>query len=456
MNKWTRRSMLKWLWVGVIMASLQTIQAALHLAGADALARGADAGFRALLPLARRDGPTPFPTPSEPPAGTATSNPTAYGDPTFTPEALPSATPSATGGATTTPTVAPTPTLTATGVPGRQPRVVHVHDARATHWQDARGWYGDHVDQDAVDAMLVRGLTDLTRTNCAGAAWGLLLPAYRPGQKIAVKINMNNSFLNDPGNMIDALIQPINALIRSLLSAGVQEDDVWVYDAIRPMPARFCQGRQFRSVRFFGDPGCAGAVAPFAHVHPSLRATFSHPALVRQRWLTDLLYQASYVINMPIIKKHGTHPVTLGFKNHFGSMRTPVGDGRDNPHVYINPTHEDYRSTYSPLVDIYANPNIAPKTVLTIGDALYGAPGWNAVPVPWRQFGNQVPNSLLFSRDPVAIDCVMCDMLRAEWGVIDAAYDYLRLAQERGLGTFERGEPFGSGYRQLDYVRVEN
>jgi hypothetical protein len=74
--------------------------------------------------------------------------------------------------------------------------------------------------------------------------------------------------------------------------------------------------------------------------------------------------------------------------------------------------------------------------------------------MPWSTFGGRAPNSLFFSCDSVAVDCVMCDLLRAEWGLNEAAYDYLRLAQERGLGTFERGDPWGSGYNVLGYTLV--
>ena len=33
--------------------------------------------------------------------------------------------------------------------------------------------------------------------------------------------------------------------------------------------------------------------------------------------------------------------------------------------------------------------------------------------------------------------------------------DVLQYASLVGLGTFERGEPWGSGYTKLDYLRVE-
>jgi len=302
--------------------------------------------------------------------------------------------------------------------------------------------------------MVERGLMELVGASSVAAAWALLLPGYLAGKKIAVKVNLNNAACDDKDMAIDALIHPVNALIRSLIAAGVREEDIWVYDAIRPMPARFYGRRQYTRARYFDDSGCADQKATFDHADRSLRVTFSNPMLTR-RWLTDVLFQATYLINMPILKEHGLHPVTLGFKNHFGSLDNLGGSDDDNPHSYINPTHNRYSPTFSPLVDIYANPNIAGKTVLTLADGLFGAPSVSARPIPWRTFKSGAPNSLLFSRDPVAMDCVMCDLLRAEWGLDEAAYDYLRLAEERGLGLFERGEPWGSGYTSLDHVRVD-
>ncbi|TKJ28960.1 MAG: hypothetical protein CEE40_10180 [Chloroflexi bacterium B3_Chlor] len=334
-------------------------------------------------------------------------------------------------------------------------KVVHVHASAATFWDFQTGWYGEHVDQGVVTQMVERGLMDLTGRNSVAGAWGMLLSGYLPGRKIAVKINLNNCRdCADNDNAIDALVEPVNALIRSLVQAGVQAEDVWVYDASRRIPERFYARRQYAEARYIDRFGCADETATFNHVDGSLRVSFSHPGMVTDRWLTDLLYHASYLINMPILKKHGTHPVTLGFKNHFGSLDNLGGAGGDNPHPYIKPRDTRYREDFSPLVEINANPNIASKTVLTLGDGLFGAPSVGASPIRWNSFGG-APNSLLFSRDPVAIDCVMCDLLRAEWGLDDAAYDYLMLAEEWGLGTFERGDPWGAGYSRLGYVYVD-
>jgi hypothetical protein len=335
------------------------------------------------------------------------------------------------------------------------PKVVHIHAAAATSWDFQTGWYGEYVDQAVVNQMLEGGLLELTGVGSVGAAWATLLPGYSSGKKIAIKVNFNNSrACEDSDNVIDALIEPVNALISSMVQAGVQAEDIWIYDASRGIPSRFYERRENQQTRHIDRLGCVDQVATFDHAPPSLRVSFSHPDMVTDRWLADLLYHASYLINMPILKRHGTHPVTLGFKNHFGSLDSLGGAGSDNPHPYINPTSDRYTADFSPLVEINANPNIAQKTVLTVGDALFGASAVGATPAPWTTFGGS-PNSLLFSRDAVAIDCVMSDLLRAEWGLDDAAYDYLMLAEQWGLGTFEEGDPWGGGYNLLAYRYVE-
>jgi hypothetical protein len=49
----------------------------------------------------------------------------------------------------------------------------------------------------------------------------------------------------------------------------------------------------------------------------------------------------------------------------------------------------------------------------------------------------------------------MCDFLAAETTVPAAATDCLLLASGAGLGIFERGKLWGSGYTRIDYVRIQ-
>jgi uncharacterized protein (DUF362 family) len=152
---------------------------------------------------------------------------------------------------------------------------------------------------------------------------------------------------------------------------------------------------------------------------------------------------------MPILKIHASTGVTLGFKNHLGTINVPSGF-----HEYICLDGGYFRTDYNPLVDLYLNPHIVDKTVLTVGDGLIGARRWSWPDTSWATFGGTVPNSLFFATDRVALDCVMCDILSAETSVPSEAANYLALADQAGLGTYERGDPWGSGYGVIDYLRI--
>ncbi|MFZ5917184.1 MAG: DUF362 domain-containing protein [Chloroflexota bacterium] len=381
---------------------------------------------------------------------------------------------------TATPTVTPTPTATPTFQPGTGSRVVMVRDGDATNWNGS-GWYGDAVNQSAIDAMVQQGLQSLTGQSSWANIWHAIFSQVRPsgyqvGQKIAIKVSFNNSgFLNGgcsgTGIYIDAVPQPFKALIAGLVAAGVAQNDIWIYDATvvgRIIPDRFRTPilASYPNVQFYGKGDCTGVHAVSHGKDSSLTVQFSDPYnVLSDRRLADVLYDATYLINVPIIKAHGIHPVSLGFKNHFGSLDNIIRGGNDSLHVYIDPSNGMYSASYSPMVDMFSNTNIKDKTVLTMGDALYGAFGATLVPpTSWNIFGD-APNSLLFSQDPVAVDCVMVDLLAAEGRAGNNAYDYLFCAQDAGLGVCEGSRsnpggnplqtPYGSGYSQIQYLRID-
>jgi hypothetical protein len=237
---------------------------------------------------------------------------------------------------------------------------------------------------------------------------------------------------------------------------GVAEQDIWIYDASpgRSIPGRFISRSLYGNVRFL-DRFCNDP-AEFVSNDPDAQVVFSPTGtpMPADQWITDVLINASYLINMPIVKMHGVG-VTLGFKNHFGTIQQC-----SDMHEYVYPGGMYYTPDYNPLVDINRNPHIADKTVLVIGDALFGNNVDNYTrPRRWTTFGGNAPNSLFFAADPVAIDCVMTDLLAAEGFVPAMADDYLVLAENAGLGTFERGDPwlqpYGSGYGTIRYVRLD-
>jgi hypothetical protein len=346
----------------------------------------------------------------------------------------------------------PKPSLQVTG-DGSKPKVVHIYSSQTTNWDFSTGWYGDYVDQNVVYEMIDWGAMQLTGTANRAAAWQALIPAYVPGERVAIKVNLNNAGnIDDSDNFIDALIQPVNGVIKGLTEIGVAESDIWVYDAIRAIPDRFQSRCAFPGVQFSGRGGYNSLgfnTLEFVTFHPPNGV----PPLGVQR-ISNVLAGAHYLINMPIMKKHRYACVSLSFKNHLGSIHDCAV-----LHDYIFPDETIYTPDYNPMLDIYKNQHFVGKTVLTIGDGLFGSKeGESTDPKPWTTFGDQAPNSLFFSQDPVAIDCVMCDFLEAEAGVPPSADDYLALAAQAGLGVFEHRAPgvFSpqEWYSLIDYVYV--
>jgi len=335
-------------------------------------------------------------------------------------------------------------------------RVVHVHDDLATHWDYRTGWYGDYVDQDAVDRMVERGVMELTGMATPADAWRVIIPAYKPGQKIAIKINLNNAIYGSNGQVIDALPQPINAVVKGLKEIGVREDDIWVYDMthgwhMSEIPARLMNKVRplYPGVQFHSNDDLHTVALGYSDTE---KVHFNVPPdrTIPDRRICNALVEAAYLIDMPIMKKHRMAGVSLSFKNHFGSIQ-----GNDALHWSVTLNDPGYLSDYNALVDLYSNRHIKDKTVLIIGDGLYGARinNYTEIPSPWPTFGNKSPNSLFFSRDPVAIDCVMYDLLEAEGGVPAGSDNYLKLAAAAGLGIFEHRNASGR-YRSIDYRRI--
>ncbi|MBN1659123.1 MAG: DUF362 domain-containing protein [Anaerolineae bacterium] len=311
------------------------------------------------------------------------------------------------------------------------------------------------MNQDVMHEMVDQGLMALTATASVADAWQALLPNYQPGQGIAIKVNLNNAFqCNDADGQIDALIQPVNSIVRGLKQIGVLETDVWVYDAKRAIPYRLVAGSEYDDIQYYGRLPCGHGTATFNSNDPHAYVTFSPPPgipLPPPIKVSDVLIEATYLIDMPIMKTHAGTGITLSFKNHLGTIDEPA-----ELHDYAGLNGPYFRSDYSVLVDLYRNPHILGKTILILGDGLFAAKDNNtAPPSPWQTFGNQVPNSLFFATDPVAMDCVMCDFLSAEVAIPAAADDYLLVASDAGLGVFERGDPWGSGYNLIDYLAIE-
>lgn len=311
-------------------------------------------------------------------------------------------------------------------------RVAWTHDPHAVRWDGEGGWREPaNFDGEAVLAMTRAGIASLGGTADAQSGWEALFRAhnrertgqarpYAPGEKIAVKVNMNGSgeFDGDrSGHTGHSYTNPVvlKSLLTSLVTdAGVRPEDITVYDVTRLFPdfmQKLCQEGVTRGVHFVSrDTGEPDRSAPVRW------SAMESPA---DNFFPTCITEASYLVNLANLKGHD-YGVTLCAKNHFGSfingwrIRAPQEAG-----LHGNVSGQTMGS-YSVLTDLMGNAWLGGKTVLYMFDALLAPPG-NTMDIRrenvlWRQppFDGGYTASLFFSQDPVAIDSVGADFLMNE------------------------------------------
>jgi hypothetical protein len=363
------------------------------------------------------------------------------------------------------------------------PVVAHAHHGRSALWSGVDGRYGESVDQDAVNLMLDRAV-QLVKGGSTEESWRRVFSLSGNAERtLAIKINCNNAVdpVEGAGPEIDAIPQPCIATIRGFVRAGGRSANCHIFDGTNTTPTRHIATwfrdvvrAAYPDVQFHAAGG--GSVAdgdteafdPATHVTWDPAHTNTPPETRVYVWARS----TDYLVNVPIVKRHGQANVTLGYKNHLGS----VSDA-DALHEWL---YQDVPEA-SVLVDIMGSPtdpgdpsvrSIRERSVLTVGDMLYGQPcrNWGVEPRPWETFGGEWPGSLVVSDDPVAADSVMLDILQAEpgggggCGSIRAwARRYLQIAADKGQGAHETialppaslFDPALLDYQAIDYRYLE-
>ncbi len=332
-------------------------------------------------------------------------------------------------------------------------RVVWARNPGATFW-NGTGYYGDSVNQSVVDALVADSMKALTGTQDGPSAWRSIISGYTTGKKIVIKVNLNNTI--NTGYSIDASPGPVNGVIAGLKSMGVAEPDIYVLDTSRVWPSHIATPilSRYPNVLLWDSSGQQGHRVTF-DLSPTAATTLhlTHAGIPDSNFPLQLA-EASYLIHMPILKGHGSAEISLTFKNLFGM----VMQGQcASYHDYALPWRSGYSYDQNPLHDLYRHPLVMNKTVLIVGDGLFGqrAVSETGTPSVWTTFGGQFPNSIFLSTDPVAIDSVMFDFLNAEIARYDGSQLYLHRAQELGLGTHEHwNNPTDKRYSLIDFQIV--
>ena len=343
-------------------------------------------------------------------------------------------------------------------------RVVWVHDTSAVNQnclvnQSGHGWYlRENNNQVTVDKMLSSALHSVTGQTTDSATWRMIFQFYNSnhskgavnyvkGEKVFIKINATSSWggnfnpadLTPYAYISETSVAPVLAVLRQLVNVvGVAQSDIYIGDPMKHIYKHLYDvwHGEFPNVHYLDNSystlGREKVVASTtAKIYYSdkgtvLRTGQMNPGTVGSPVPSDNLYTifetADYVLNIPQLKGHQRAGITMFAKNHFGSHTR--GDASHLHMGLVRPygtadtltLRKDY-GMYRVQVDLMTHKLLSGKNLLYIMDALWATSYELDIPRKWKMapFNNTYSSSIFVSFDPVAIESVGYDFLRAEY-----------------------------------------
>lgn len=325
-------------------------------------------------------------------------------------------------------------------------RVAWVYNPNAAKWNGTGNYWVAGVNPQAeYNKSFTAGINSLSGGSTDSESWDKIfkwfnsthnrqVSGYQTGDKIAIKINQNNSAASaaNCGNVSNANPQSCFACVRSLVNAGVPQGDIWIGD-----PGRAVTDNIFNAIHtafpnvhvvdYFGNNGRVTTtnvanVFPNNDVYPNESACF---------------YNARYIINMPLLKGHVGQGITFGSKNFYGiNGLKPVWSDNGGKHPGS-----------SALTNYMTNANFGGKTVLWVMDAMYPNRNLDGTPQSkWMEapFNGRPASSFIMSLDGVAEESVSLDFFYQHYadeinanGGLSNAETYLHNAALANAGVHE-------------------
>ena len=309
-------------------------------------------------------------------------------------------------------------------------RVAWGHNPKIASWDEQTGfWWEDRFNnQKETDQLLSQTLVSLTNLRNEKKSWDALFhfynktrnnrdTGYQPGEKVAIKINQNNTSSHENSSEINANPTLILSLLKSLVEeAGIPQENISVAD-----PSRYITNNIYDKCH---------AVYPGVHYIDHVggdgreKSTFVDNGFVYSvdfkgmtHGLATCFAEATYVVNLAIMKGHVSQGVTLCAKNFFGCTNIET-DWRKNSHGSGFSQSREGKRQYSVYPDFIGHKDLGGKTVLFLIDGIYSNKLLNGLPnSKWTipPFNNEWMGSLFASQDPVAIESVVLDFALAAW-----------------------------------------
>lgn len=339
-------------------------------------------------------------------------------------------------------------------------RVAWVHAPGVAKWDGHTGlWVEDRWnDQAKADAMIPEAVMQLTGEPTAKKAWQALFRhfnkthgrgnrGYRKGERIAVKLNLNNAITHHDTIELNSSPFVTLSLVRSMVrDGGVRQQDIIVCEPSRAITDSIYDKvhRKFPEVRMIDNIGGDGREK--CEYYPE-QIVYSVDNGKMARGLAKCIVDADYLINSALLKTHSGPGVTLTTKNWYGSTDINLL-WRQNAHNNVSQDKRHGKPGYKTFVDWMTHKNMGQKCMLFLIDGTYGSRDVNGAPNPkWQKepFNGDWACSLIVSQDEVACDAVGMDIIIGEWpefGSLNYCDEYLREA------AMIPNAPSGTVYKQ--------
>ncbi len=304
---------------------------------------------------------------------------------------------------------------------------------------DVAATIGSTINQSIVQIMMDISIRRLTGQSTVGAAWLSLFPGITQSSIICIKVNCINSALSSHPEVVTTITNGLAQM--NVGGQNFRRNNIIIWDRTdgELTGARYTiyTGTDPNTVRCFGTnhTGVGYDTSRPLTIQRDSGTTIVNPS----RIITSL---SNFMINVACLKDHGAPAMTFCLKNHYGSC-SPVpcgaGDGNNSPEI--------------PSLNQQIRDVLGKQEKIFIVDGLYGIynGGPGGAPQSWLTFApKNTPDSILMSRDPVAIDYqseLIIDAERARRGLVAKDARHIRDAAL---------PPYNLGTMDINLIRIQN